>query len=123
MSTKDIETLNRMVIETQDVLESQDFRAVFQSSIDIGFYLLNQRFENCIQAVSKPEDHDNPQIKVPFAKLLPEICKDLHEAHRSSINDAGSSLLLRHLLCSEILDCFAANIYEEFCNPATSFNS
>ena len=120
LEIREVETLNKMVIATRDVLDSQAFRDVFRSTVDIGFYLLYKRLEDCVQAVSKPEDRNDPQIRVPFAKLLPEIRKDLHEANRSVIDNADSSLLVQHFLCSEILGHFTSNIYEEFCNPSTS---
>jgi len=66
------------------------------------------------------ENFSNPHAaRIPLAKLLPAL--------RSAINDRKKPdeqlVLVRHLLCLDVLNCFAANIYEAFCEPNNSQNT
>ncbi|KAI1278464.1 Peroxisomal biogenesis factor 3 [Halotydeus destructor] len=117
---QDIAILRKMMTETQDVLETDDFRKVLDASIDIGIDLVMDSMVTCFIKPDKelPSESGfvNPNTeKVPLAKLLPLMKLVLDKR----ITQDGDQLnLVRHLLCLDILNCFSANIYEGFCQPA-----
>lgn len=119
---KESELLRRMVAETQDILESDDFKRVIDSGIDLGFAVLMDVILGCFVRIddeksdrmsrSEPNGFSNPHsIRIPLAKLLPKIWLSLQERRRPE----EKLVLVRHLICLDVLNCFAANIYEAFC--------
>lgn len=118
--------LSKMMTETQDILESDDFRRVLDSAIEIGFGLVLDQIlitcfvKNSSDGLSGGDSNQfvNPSsVQVPLAKLLPSM-KTVFDENRKSRTDQSENLnLVRHLLCLDILNCFAANIYEAFCEP------
>ncbi|CAG2169055.1 unnamed protein product [Oppiella nova] len=119
ISAKESELLQRMVNETQDILESDDFKRVIDSGIDLGFAVLMDVLLGCFVRISDEKSgqksdngFSNPHsIRVPLVKLLPKIWLSLQERRRPE----EKLVLVRHLICLDVLNCFAANIYEAFC--------
>ncbi len=121
---KDKELLQRMLNETQDILESDDFKRVIDSGIDIGFAIIMDTILGCFVRIEDEKCGDgkdngfaNPHsIRVPLAKLLPKIWLSLQERRKPE----DKLVLVRHLICLDVLNCFAANIYEAFCQQNSS---
>lgn len=121
LTSDEEQMLRSMLAETQDILESEDFKDVLESSIEIGYKVL---LDNLLNAFLKMEsklnikdEHGNKtmmtnpnNVQVPLVKLLPHI--------RSSYlkrTESDHRVLTNHLLCLDVLNCFAANVYEAFC--------
>lgn len=120
LTDEEEQMLRGMLAETQDILESDDFKHVLESSIEVGYAIL---LDNLLGAFIKLEgrlnkreettNFSNPNsIKVPLVKILPQIRKNY-----SGRNESDQKALINHLLCLDVLNCFAANVYEAFCVP------
>lgn len=116
--------LRLMLAETQDIFESEDFKHVLESSIEVGYAIL---LDNLLGAFIKMEsklngkttesgdatNFSNPNsIQVPLVKLLPQIRNNYLQR-----KEADQRTVVNHLLCLDVLNCFAANVYEAFCKP------
>lgn len=113
--------LRSMLAETQDILESDDFKHVLESSIELSYAIL---LDNLLDAFIKMETKlngkgenvskfSNPNsIQVPLVKLLPQIRNNCLKR-----KETDQKVLVNHLLCLDVLNCFAANVYEAFCVP------
>ncbi|XP_053206111.1 peroxisomal biogenesis factor 3-like [Panonychus citri] len=118
LSAKDMAIIQNMLIETEDLLESEDFKKVINSTIDVGYSIMMDLLVGCFLRIdSDPGIETNNGFKnphtqsVPFAKLLPPLNNTLKERGKSS--DEALSLV-RHLLCTDVINCFSANVYESF---------
>jgi len=124
LSESEEEMLRLMLSETQDILESEDFKQVLESSIEVGYAIL---LDNLLGAFIKLETKlsekgaqngsttmmTNPNnIQVPLVKLLPHIRNNYLKRKESD-----QKVLVNHLLSLDVLNCFAANVYEAFCVP------
>lgn len=122
MSGKEGELIKKMLTETQDILESDDFKQVLEASIEMGFSIILDVLLSCFVregTKNSAEGGDegaflNPhEVSLPLGKLLPAFRQTLLDRSNSEENLA----LVRHLLCLDVLNCFSANIYEAFCEP------
>lgn len=111
--------LRQMLEETQDILEGDDFKHVLQSSIEVGYaILLDTLLGAFIKLEGKLSSKDstgfsNPNsIQVPLVKILPQIRNNYTKR-----SETDKKALVNHLLCLDVLNCFAANVYEAFCVP------
>lgn len=113
--------LKKMLAETQDILESGDFKHVLETSIEVGYAILLDfllgafiRIEGKLQMGTNDNNRfSNPNtIQVPLVKILPEIRKSYLNR-----NETDQKVLVNHLLSLDVLNCFAANVYEAFCVP------
>lgn len=113
--------LRGMLSETQDILESADFKHVLETSIELGYKILLDflldafiTIEGKLHGKNKTDSgFSNPNIiKVPLVKILPEI----RNSYRGR-NESTQKALVNHLLSLDVLNCFAANVYEAFCVP------
>lgn len=123
MTEQDEQMLRGMLAETQDILESDDFKQVLESSIEVGYAIL---LDNLLEAFikldnkfnkgkSESSSFSNPNsIQVPLIKLLPQIRNSYLKR-----DETEQKALVNHLLCLDVLNCFAANVYEAFCVPKT----
>lgn len=121
LSEADEKMLRKMLAETQDILESDDFKQVLESSIEVGYAIL---LDSLLGAFIKMETKSNGKeensvgfsnpnaIQVPLVKILSQIRNNHLER-----SPADQKLLVNHLLCLDVLNCFAANVYEAFCIP------
>lgn len=123
LSEADEKMLRDMLDETQDILESEDFKKVLESSIEVGYtILLDFLLGAFIKMESKinSKDDNSPQsgfsnpnaIQVPLVRILSQIRNNHLER-----SPADQKVLVNHLLCLDVLNCFAANVYEAFCIP------
>lgn len=120
LSESDEQMLRQMLNETQDILESADFKHVLESSIEVGYAILLDfllgafiRMEGKLNDGDEKGGFSNPNtIQVPLVKILPEIRNSFHKR-----NDSDQKILVNHLLSLDVLNCFAANVYEAFCVP------
>lgn len=123
LSAEDEKALRDMLDETQDILESGDFKQVLESSIEVGYaILLDSLLGAFIKMESKINSKDdnnhqsgfsNPNaIQVPLVRILSQIRNNHLER-----SPADQKVLVNHLLCLDVLNCFAANVYEAFCIP------
>ncbi|RWS27376.1 peroxisomal biogenesis factor 3-like protein [Leptotrombidium deliense] len=114
LTAKESAIIKKMLAETQDILESNDFKKVLESSIDVGFSVVMDMIVGCFSSIGAQNGFTNPHsTEVAFAKLLPLLNKTL--INRKKPDDFLT--LVNHLVCLDVLNCFAANIYEAFCEP------
>lgn len=120
LSENDEQMLRKMLAETQDILESEDFKHVLESSIEVGYAILLDtllgafiKMESKLIGKEGNSGFSNPNsIQVPLAKILPQIRKNYLDR-----SESDQKALVNHLLCLDVLNCFAANVYEAFCIP------
>jgi len=117
LTESDEQMLRTMLAETQDILESDDFKHVLESSVEVGYAtLLDNMLSAFIKVESKLSGKDgfsNPNaIKVPLVRVLPQIRNNYLKR-----SEADQKALVNHLLSLDVLNCFAANVYEAFCVP------
>lgn len=119
LGEEDEKMLRGMLAETQDIFESDDFKKVLESSIEVGYatlldFLLGAfiRMEGKVNSTEGPEFSNPNNIQVPLVKVLPQIRSSLKKR-----TDADQRQLVNHLLSLDVLNCFAANVYEAFCVP------
>lgn len=120
LSEADEAILRKMIAETHDILQSDDFKHVLDSSIDVGYALLLDvllgsfiKIESKLSNKDKKPNFSNPNaIQVPLAKILPQIRSNYQER-----TEADQKALVNHLLCLDVLNCFASNVYDAFCVP------
>lgn len=119
LTDEEEQMLRGMLAETQDILESEDFKHVLESSIEVGYaILLDNLLGAFIKLESKLNSKDNSNfsnpnsIQVPLIKILPQIRNNYLKR-----NETDQKALINHLLCLDVLNCFAANVYEAFCVP------
>lgn len=119
LSEADEKMLRNMLAETQDILESDDFKQVLESSIEVGYAILLDSLLGAFIKMetklnSKEENSagfSNPNaIQVPLVRILSQIRNNHLER-----SPADQNVLVNHLLCLDVLNCFAANVYEAFC--------
>ncbi|RWS00324.1 perixosomal biogenesis factor-like protein [Dinothrombium tinctorium] len=117
LTAKESAIIRKMLTETQDILESDDFKKVLEASIDVGFSVIMDTIVGCFTNLTiqeKENGFSNPHsTEIAFAKLLP-ILKQTFE---NRIKPDDLLLLVNHLICLDVLNCFAANVYEAFCEP------
>lgn len=123
LSSRDVETAKKVVQETIDLLENADFKRIIQVTIDVGFSIMKDiLFDSfgrlCASQCSDSSSFTNlHQAQVPFVKILPEI----HHTLKSRAEQQKDQLsILNNLLNLDQVNCFAANVYEAFCNPPKS---
>lgn len=120
LNEQDEKVLRDLLAETQDILESEDFKNVLESSIEVGYKILLDnllgafiKMESKLNASGETSNFSNPNaIKVPLVKILPQI-----RSNYRNREPADQKALINHLLCLDVLNCFAANVYEAFCEP------
>lgn len=140
VSRDEAATLRKLMDETQDVLETDDFSQALNATIEVGFSHLMDIMLQCFlsssgndvnsvtgnnirdgtddwssnarDSVDEVSAFSNPNcVRIPLAKLLPEMKKVL--AGRQTLEDKQS--LVREVLCQDLLNCYSANVYEAFC--------
>ncbi|KAL5017660.1 hypothetical protein ScPMuIL_007249 [Solemya velum] len=102
---------NRLVTETRDVIESQDFQKVLKVCLDKGSSkLLDYIAEHyrVLQAAEKDDPHLH-EFSMPMAKLVPVVDGSLYKLCSNSPNP-----LIQELLLLDQTRSLAANIYEAF---------
>lgn len=115
LSQSDEEMLRGMLAETQDIIESDDFKQVLESSIEVGYAILLDFILGAFikMDIKLNSGFSNPNaIQVPLARILSQIRNN----HRGR-SLADQKILVNHLLSLDVLNCFAANVYEAFCVP------
>ncbi|ESP00581.1 hypothetical protein LOTGIDRAFT_157859 [Lottia gigantea] len=108
VKTPDEELYEKLVTETRDVLDSDDFKMVLATCLNQGFSkifdFLADHYKK--QSNSKTDIHE---VKIPMAKIIPFVnglvFKILH----------GNNFI-QELLLLEDVKKLAGNIYESFCN-------
>lgn len=105
---------DQVIIETQDILETPDFKNVLEACIDTGYSVKLDMVLGVFQSSLKKDDNfSNPNlIKANFAKLIP--------AFKNACSKREDTLA-RSLLYLEPLNCFAANTYETFTVPKKTY--
>ncbi|KAH7985466.1 hypothetical protein HPB52_025617 [Rhipicephalus sanguineus] len=116
--TDDVRVLNVMILETRDVLETDDFSKVLGMCIDRGITSLTNDVEACYQNMLAAERENGSGERTaasslavstgfPMAKLLPVL--------RNSLVSGRQDGFLRTVLQEELLRSMIANVYEAFC--------
>jgi peroxin-3 len=104
-------TLNKLMKETQDMLESADFHSVITMCLDTAFARLLDKSAEYFK--STPVDGAamiNPNdVKLPLAKIVPIMNGLVHFTCGDAPNPFVQELLLK-----EQVKNFAANVYEAF---------
>lgn len=118
LNEKEETMLRQMLGETQDILESDDFQCVLESSLEVGYSILEDLLVGAFikmesKLSGKVDGFSNPNsIQIPLIRILPEINSAI-----TSRTQMEERALVNHLLCLDVLNCFAANVYEAFCQP------
>ncbi|XP_040206506.1 peroxisomal biogenesis factor 3 [Rana temporaria] len=116
LTEKDVITI-RLLNETRDMLESQDFSTVLNSCLSRGF----GRLLDSIAEFFRPNDQELTQhspadslstISLPLAKVIPIVNGQIH-----SICSEMPNHFVQELLLMEQVKDFAANVYEAFSTP------
>ncbi|KAM4043448.1 peroxisomal biogenesis factor 3 [Anomaloglossus baeobatrachus] len=116
LTEKDVTTI-RLLNETRDMLESQDFSTVLNSCLSQGF----GRLLDSIAEFFRPNEQELNQnssvnslssINLPLAKIIPIVNGQIH-----SICSEMPSHFVQDLLLMEQVKDFAANVYEAFSTP------
>lgn len=117
--TDDVRVLNVMILETRDILETDDFAKVLRMCIDQGCTNLTDDVETCFRNMRAAQDEggSGDQAAAPatsaattafaMAKLLPVL--------RNSLVSARQDAFLKTILQAELLRSMLANVYEAFC--------
>ncbi|XP_077145337.1 peroxisomal biogenesis factor 3 [Ranitomeya variabilis] len=116
LTEKDVTTI-RLLNETRDMLESQDFSTVLNSCLNRGF----GRLLDSIAEFFRPNNQELNQnssvsslssVNLPLAKIIPIVNGQIH-----SICSEMPSHFVQDLLLMEQVKDFAANVYEAFSTP------
>ncbi|XP_073527476.1 peroxisomal biogenesis factor 3 [Phyllobates terribilis] len=116
LTEKDVTTI-RLLNETRDMLESQDFSTVLNSCLNRGF----GRLLDSIAEFFRPNEQELNQnssvsslssVNLPLAKIIPIVNGQIH-----SICSEMPSHFVQDLLLMEQVKDFAANVYEAFSTP------
>ncbi|XP_075059328.1 peroxisomal biogenesis factor 3 [Mixophyes fleayi] len=116
LTEKDVTTI-RLLNETRDMLESQDFSTVLNSCLSRGF----GRLLDSIAEFFRPNEQELNQdstvnslssICLPVAKIIPIVNGQIH-----SICSEMPNHFVQDLLLMEQVKDFAANVYEAFSTP------
>ena len=116
ISSGEAATLRKLMDETQDVLETDDFSQALNATVNVGFSHLMDIMLQCFltddDGNEDASSFSNPNcVRIPLAKLLPGMKKVL--AGRQTLEEKQS--LVREILCQDLLNCYSANVYEAFC--------
>lgn len=113
-------TLKKMLDETQDIFENEEFKTVLDVAVNVGFEsLLDSILDIFIQLDGKnttsntnSKNHfKNPNAsKVLLVKLLPKLRNILLKR-----KEHDEKAFVNQLLCLDVLNCFASNVYDAFC--------
>lgn len=108
-------TLHKMLLETRDVIETEDFGRILTEGIELGFSSAIDRVSESMMSANQGEFVNPHQMAVPVAKIIPA----LHSHYKTYDNCSGSdkNSFLQQLLQLEKSKAFAANIYEAFSQP------
>jgi len=146
LGRKEKKILKNLMAETQDLLETDDFSKVLDSSIDVGFEHLLDLLFSCFvsppgkssaldipradahqetptpdSGVSEEESSSSNSFNNPNTVKIPlaKLLPSMRNVLRSRSFEQLSTedTLVRHLLCLDILNCYSANVYEAFCDP------
>ncbi|XP_064468927.1 peroxisomal biogenesis factor 3-like [Ornithodoros turicata] len=98
--------LRSMVLETRDILETEDFSKVLSACIDMGFSSLRSEVETSIRIMQDAES-ERPSTSFPLARLLPVL--------KSCIVAGRRDTFVKEVLQSDLLHSMLANVYEAFC--------
>ncbi|KAI0210436.1 Peroxisomal biogenesis factor 3 [Lamellibrachia satsuma] len=109
--SRDDLTFQKLLRETQDVLDSSDFHTVLRTCLDTAFSRIVDRIAEYFKPASQQNGTVfNPiDIKMPLAKVIPIMNGLLFTVCGNTPNPIVQELLLK-----EPLRTFAANIYEAF---------
>ncbi|XP_068087800.1 peroxisomal biogenesis factor 3 [Hyperolius riggenbachi] len=116
LTEKDVTTI-RLLNETRDMLESQDFSTVLNSCMSRGF----GRLLDSIAEFFRPNNQELTQhspvdslsgISLPLAKIIPIVNGQIH-----TICSEMPNHFVQELLLMEQVKHFAANVYEAFSTP------
>ncbi|CAN8013871.1 unnamed protein product [Ixodes persulcatus] len=106
--SQEVTVLNTMILETRDILETDDFSKVLATCIDIGFGNLRGEVEESFHIMQMAEGSgDQVATSFALAKLLPVLKNGLVAGRADSF--------LKQILQVELLRSMLANVYEAFC--------
>ncbi|KAE8602305.1 hypothetical protein XENTR_v10013940 [Xenopus tropicalis] len=113
LTEKDVLTI-RLLNETRDMLESEDFKTVLNSCLSRGFGRLLDSTAEFFRPTDREMNQDNTlhSISLPLAKIIPIINGQIH-----SICSEMPNHFVQDLLLMEQVKNFAANVYEAFSTP------
>lgn len=107
------EVYSKLLQETEDIFESQDFHKVLTTGLDRGFAKLFDYLAEFYHPMQKVEKVTSlvqlNEVAVPLAKLIPFLSGLLYKLGSDAPNP-----LVQELLLLEDTRVFAANIYEAF---------
>lgn len=117
--TDDVRALNSMILETRDILETEDFAKVLGVCIDLGCTGLTGDVESCFRDMQAAlQENGSGDLAAAsaaapgtagfaMAKLLPVL--------RNALVSGRQDAFLRTVLQAELLRSMLANVYEAFC--------
>lgn len=147
-SDGDYEIFISLLNDAQDVIETDDFRAVLKASVQLGFRIIKDFVEKCIAAMPSPSSDGvgGPSIgglsssnlaRQSTIQASNQCIQDLSSKtvnsntlfnkmilSKCSQKDPDTRLqLARNLINLDVLNCFATNIYEAFSAPVSAKQS
>lgn len=112
-------SLDRLLAETNDILNSNDYRIILQLMIDNGFDLLYKQVTKVFtplvvdpQTAHSFGDSDGVTVGIPIARIIPPLVGSIH-----SICGDTTSDYVRQIVTMRCINDFANQIYEAFCQP------
>lgn len=109
---RDCVQLHQILSDAQAILKSNEFNSVLYNNINIGFDLLMDNLRDSFIKINKKMNPNvdskliNPDtFKLPIVKILPQLIE----------NQSDQRQLINQLLSFDELNCYASNIYDEFC--------
>ncbi|CAH1773620.1 unnamed protein product [Owenia fusiformis] len=94
-------TMNKLMRETTDMVESGDFHSVLTNCLDSSFIMIYQKLHDFYR--------ETDDESIPLAKLIPMVNSLIHTTCGDSPN-----FFIQEILLMEQVKNFAANVYEAF---------
>lgn len=122
ISTEATISLPRLISETNDILNSEDYHVVLQSAIENGFTQLSGHIEKVFSSASSVEPNSfqawssqRPLVpSIALAKIIPPLVGTIH-----IICNDTTSQYLQSILGTQSINDLAYQIYESFCQPTS----
>ncbi|XP_072170293.1 peroxisomal biogenesis factor 3-like [Diadema setosum] len=104
--------LNRIRMETRDLIESADFSSVLNTCLDIGFSRLLDNMADFFRPASTVNGQSPCGLELPLAKIVPIVNGQVNALCCDPPNH-----FVQELLLMQCVKDFASNIYEAFSQP------
>ncbi|XP_006821234.1 peroxisomal biogenesis factor 3-like [Saccoglossus kowalevskii] len=107
--------IHQLMIETKDMLESDDCSNIINLCLKTGFNRLEDNIQQFYNPVDVTNENNLQYLNIPLAKIIPVMNGQIH----SICSDTPNHFVQELLLLQPVKD-FAANIYEAFSQSASA---